>query len=223
MSIRGIDIPRKVQDPRQPQYQQAFGQQRQHSLNPQGQNQQQQPQSLFEDPGSGQVLPEKEALMAFKGRIENQNARVIAHEKAHEAAAGQYAIGSPVYNTKTVSFGNEQIKAIEGGHQMVKMPSPVSFKASKPKIMETMNHAETVTRSAEAPSDELSAADKSIAAKGRAIYSMAQAAFGKRTDYESRLNRKPEGALTDKDITQAEQSDGKPKKPVLGANLDLLG
>lgn len=212
MSVHGIGVPRRIDA---------------HEQNAQNQQRQQKQRQMFHDPVTGKISSQQETLAAFKGRVKEQNDGIIAHEEAHKRAAGPQAIGSPHYNTKTVNVAGHPVSIITGGHQMVAVPDTISFQATKPQIERTMRAAEYAVRGAEAPSSlggragELSDADRSVAEKGRAVLSAAQAAFGKRSELEDRLQRQGEnssgGKLTDKQVARAEQ----PGR--VGEKLNLLG
>ncbi len=162
---------------------------------------------FFQAPATGAVMDKKQADLAFAGQVEKQNAKVRAHEEAHRLAAGPQAVGSPQYQTANINGHT----VITGGHQVVNVPAMVSFKSSKPKIQETIRAAEYTIAGAEAPAsfDELSAADKAVAARGRAVLSAARTAFGKRGNLDDRLKNgghNTNGALSDKQVARAEKS-----------------
>ena len=102
-------------------------------------------------------------------------ADVYRHESAHLAAAGKYA-ASGIH----IDFDGNGIAT--GGHVNVKMPT-----LNRKNLDETINHAQTVIKSAEAPAsfDELSDADKNVAAQSRAVLSQALALKGKNNNKEN--------------------------------------
>lgn len=88
---------------------------------------------------------------------------VYRHESAHLAAAGKYAASGIHIDFDGNGFAT-------GGHVNVSMP-----RLDKNNLDETINHARTVIKSAEAPAsfDELSSADRAVAAQSRAVLAQA--------------------------------------------------
>ena len=95
-------------------------------------------------------------------------ADVYRHESAHLAAAGRYASSGIHIDFDGNGFATS-------GHVNVKMPT-----LNRDNLDETINHAQTVIKSAEAPAsfDELSGADKAVAAQARGVLSQALALKG---------------------------------------------
>jgi len=125
---------------------------------------------------------------AMKSRIQAQNSKVIAHEEAHKSAAGPQAVGTPVYIRQKIAFGKGQsMEAIIGGHQVISIPAPINFTASRSTIDKTIRAAEHTISGAEAPSDGLSDADKTIANRGRQVLFSAKRANMERQQFESKL------------------------------------
>ena len=107
-------------------------------------------------------------------RIKSYN-DVHRHEAAHLAAAGKYASSGII-----IDFNGDGFAV--GGHVNVKMPT-----LNRENPQETIEHAQTVIKSAEAPASfsELSDADKSVAASARSVLSQAIALKGKKLNYEA--------------------------------------
>lgn len=101
---------------------------------------------------------------------------VYRHEAAHLNAAGKYAASGII-----IDYDKNGIAT--GGHVNIKMPT-----LNKNNIDETITHAETVYKAATAPSsfDELSTADKTVAAKSQNI--LQQAKQYKNTQKQKSLN-----------------------------------
>ena len=93
---------------------------------------------------------------------------VYRHESAHLAAAGKYAASG-------INIDYDGNGFAVSGHVNVKMPT-----LNKANPTETIEHARAVIKSAEAPAsfDELSDADKSVAAQARAVLSQALSVKG---------------------------------------------
>ena len=181
-------------------------------------------QSLFQQ-SNGIISTKNKAFLAFGQKVEKQNNSVILHENAHLSGSGPQASGMPVYNTRNIHGYN----VIVGGHQNVLVPAMISFMATKPQIEKTMKAARYTINGAEAPSSLggqagiLSAADKNVAAQGRAILSAAETAFGKRSEFDEKLQQKDiqktDTRLTPKLI--AKTKGGKPKKHGVGQRIDF--
>jgi len=114
--------------------------------------------------------PLKEDMFEYKGQKMGLSAAkqksyddVYRHEAAHLAAAGSYA-------TSGINIDYDGRGIATSGHVNIAMP-----KLNKNNPKETIKHAETVIASAEAPAgfDELSSADKSVAAQARAVKAQA--------------------------------------------------
>lgn len=189
---------------------------------------QQKKQTMYKDP-FGNITTKGQAMASFEGQINNQNRAIMAHEEAHKAASGPQASGSPVYNTTSI-FGHT---LITGGHQNVNVPGEISFMAAKPQIENTMRAAQYTINGAEAPAalggqaGELSAADRSVAARGRAVLSAARMAFGQRETIDARLNRlegtTPDGALKPEQIDKAQKKGvSDPQQKVVGGQLNYF-
>jgi len=178
-----------------------------------GKNSFQGQQTMYKDP-MGQVTNKDMAFSNYESRINGQNKKIIAHEQAHKAAAGPQAIGSPQYQ---VMMDPEGRKIITGGYQVIAIPAMVDKNTTLAEIRKAEKAAEYTIAGAEAPTDELSAADKSIATKGRAILASARTAENQREEMEKRLAKPNDG-------TNPKQAGGKPKKPaVVGARLNFFG
>ena len=182
-------------------------------FNPQKDN-----QTLYKDP-FGQTTNKSAAFSAYESQINKQNSLVIRHEEAHKDASGPQASGSPHYKTKTDNDGRN---IIFGGHQMINVPGLITFQAPMNKIEATEKAARFTVAGAEAPAsfDNLSAADRNVASIGRQVLFSAQAAKKTRTELEERIiqfsGKKPDGELSSKQITQANQQQGPPLKPGVG-------
>ncbi|HSA06557.1 MAG TPA: hypothetical protein P5556_05215 [Candidatus Gastranaerophilales bacterium] len=189
-------------------------------------NNQENQQSLFFNE-SGQPAQKEKAFIPYENKIKTQNALVKRHEEAHKSGAGPQASGSPVYETKTDQDGRE---IITGGHQMINVPSLINPTASREQIEKTKEAAQYTIKGAEAPAgfDELSAADRSVAEKGRAVLSSAKAAMAERNNLEARLvkfngDKNVEGELSSQQLTQAKQSEEPPEKQhSKGSKFNLL-
>lgn len=144
----------------------------------------------------------KSDSVAFGENEKATNARnqlVIRHEEAHRSASGPQASGSPVYD-KTLDADGRVFFA--GGHQGISIPGSVDKNAPLDQIERTKTAANYVIKGAEAPSsfDELSDADKQVAASGRQILAQAENAKSQK--------------LSNPD---------KPKQGLVGQNLNLIG
>lgn len=105
---------------------------------------------------------------------------VYRHEAAHLAAAGKYAASG-------INIDYDKNGFAIGGHVNVKMPT-----LNKANLDETVEHARAVIKSAEAPAsfDELSDADKSVAAQARGVLAQALSMKGQSKNQKqgSKLN-----------------------------------
>ena len=126
----------------------------------------------------GRTQPEKD-MFQYKGQTMTRDEvktkshdDVYKHEAAHLSKAGKYATTGICIDFDGNGFATS-------GHVGVSMP-----KLDPKNLKETINHADTVIASAEAPAsfDELSAADRSVAAQARAVKSQALAMQGSQKD-----------------------------------------
>lgn len=110
------------------------------------------------------VFEYKGQKLSLEDAQKKSYADVYRHESAHLAKAGKYAT-SGIH----IDFDGKGIAV--SGHVDIAMPT-----LNKKNPKETIEHAEAVIASAEAPAgfDELSDADKNVAAQARAIKSQAQ-------------------------------------------------
>jgi hypothetical protein len=135
------------------------------------------------------------AFAAYQAKINTQNNLVKRHEEAHRSASGKQAVGSPVYNKISDKDGRE---IIVGGHQMIAMPSFTAKEHPVEHINNVIAAASLAVKGAEAPAsfDELSGADKSVAAKGREIISSAETAKTERVSLQQKFGISPEVKLS---------------------------
>ncbi len=114
-------------------------------------------------------------MFQYKGQVLSRDevkkksySDVYKHESAHLSAAGKYA-------TSGINIDFDGNGFATSGHVNVSMP-----KLDPNNLDETINHAETVIASAEAPAsfDELSDADRNVASKARAVKAQALAMRG---------------------------------------------
>lgn len=122
--------------------------------------------------------PLTQDMFEYKGeKLSKEDARkksyddVYKHEAAHLAKAGKYA-------TTGICIDYDGNGFATSGHVGIAMP-----KLNKSNPKETIDHAEAVIASAEAPSgfDELSDADKNVAATARAVKAQAQQALNSKS------------------------------------------
>lgn len=125
------------------------------------------------------------ALLNWKSKVLSQNADIIAHEEAHKSGAGPQAVGNPVYNKQTLSFGGQSLEMITGGHQLISLPGAVNEKSSKAQIQASKTAAQYAERGALAPTSALSGADKAIAFAASKLQGIADNALSKKEANEA--------------------------------------
>jgi len=130
-------------------------------------------QQVYMSP-TGQKVQRDLAFGEYQQAIAAQNSLVKRHEEAHRIESGPQAVGSPVLNKTSDQDGRE---IITGGHQMIAMPQRVTPTTPPEQVDKTIEAAHFAEKGALAPQsfDELSDADKNVAATSRQIGDEARA------------------------------------------------
>jgi len=152
----------------------------------------------------GNKASKQAAFGSYEQKINAQNSLVIRHEEAHFAASGPQASGSPVYNTKTDKDGRQ---IIFGGHQNINIPGAVNANAPLSIINRVIMAAGFAARGAVAPQsfDELSDADKNVAAISNGILSQAETAKAQRLSFGQKLGLKEDEPAQPEKLVQSPQ------------------
>ena len=182
--------------------------------------------SIFLMP-NGNKADKQAAFGEYEQKIAAQNNLVRKHEEAHQSFSGSQALGSPVYETKTDKDGRLIIIV---GHQGVPIPQAVDKNAPLSLINQTITAAGFANRGALAPQsfDELSSADKQVAAKSAQILSKAETAKTERLLLQQQFGIDPNQKADPDKLQQMKAQKGQTnpnqqKQTFLGQKLNLIG
>jgi len=170
---------------------------------------------------NGNKLPKQAAFGEYEKKIQTQNALVRRHEEAHQRESGSQASGSPVYE-KTIDKDGREI--ITGGHQNVKVPELIDKNSPLDAINKIIEAARLTIKGAKAPEsfDDLSAADRRVAARGEQILSASENAKSERLSLQQRFGIKPDEKINNEKLAKNKQTNN-PKQALVGQNLNLIG
>ncbi|OGH95744.1 MAG: hypothetical protein A2039_07385 [Candidatus Melainabacteria bacterium GWA2_34_9] len=168
---------------------------------------------------NGNKVDKQVAFGEYEQKIAAQNNLVKRHEEAHLAFSGSQASGSPVYETKTDKDGRV---IITGGHQAVNIPEAVDKKAPLVLINQTINAAKLALKGALAPQsfDELSSADKQVAAKSAQILAGAETAQSDRLLFQPKADTEKHGQIK---AQERQNNPNQQKQTASGQKLNLIG
>lgn len=175
---------------------------------------------------NGNKAQKQVAFGDYEKNIAAQNNLVIKHEEAHRSVSGPQASGSPVYETKTDQDGR---LIITGGHQNVIVPEKPDKSAPFAAIDKIIEAAKFTIRGATAPEsfDELSDADKQVAARGEQVLSSAEQAKAQRALLQQQFGIEPNQKGDPEKLQQRQAQSGQtnpnqPKQANLGQKLNLI-